>query len=109
MTDDDIALLRRLQDLPEGAPQLFQLQETVDQMEGKKISIRGDEMRMQLGDRTETVRFSVVEQSGDVLKLRFEDDSGEASIGQIRLGPEGSLIFIDSRGEQLVFERAKRP
>jgi hypothetical protein len=102
LLDDDLETLRQLRALPRDAPQVIGIAEVLGQMSGTLI-ITAEEMRMEIGARREVVRWQLVEQQGDELHVAFEGQ-GE---GTIRLDGDGTLVLIDSRGQELSFVRAE--
>ena len=103
LTEEDLETLRQLRALPRDAPQLAGISEVLGQMSGSLV-ITNQEMRMEIGARKETVRWSVVEQSGSLLMVAFE---GQGQ-GTIRMDDDGSLVLIDSQGQELAFVREER-
>lgn len=104
LDDDDLGVLRQLRALPRDAPQWDVLADEVAHMEHGSLTITRRTMRMELGPRSREVRWSLVSRSGDTLTISFDED-GEVSQGTIRVGIDGTLVFIDSSGNELVLER----
>lgn len=103
LTDEDLETLRQLRAMPRDAPQIAGISEILGQMSGSLV-ITGAEMRMEIGARQETVRWSVVEQAGSTLTVSFE---GQGQ-GTIRMEEDGSLVLVDSQGQELAFVREER-
>jgi hypothetical protein len=103
LEDEDLETLRQLRALPRDAPQMVGIAEVLGQMSGILI-ITEDEMRMEIGVRQESDRWSVLEQQGGTLTVAFEKQ-GE---GSIRLEDDGSLVLIDNEGQELSFVRESR-
>jgi len=104
LDDEDLGLLRQLRAMPRDAPQLQVIADEVARLEGGSITITRRSMRLDLGARTREVGWTLLQRSGDTLTVQFDDD-GQISEGIIRVGIDGSLIFIDSGGNELVLER----
>ena len=100
LQDEDLETLRQLRALPRDAPQMVGIAEVLGQMSGI-LFITEDEMRMEIGVRQESDRWSVLEQQGGTLTVAFEKQ-GE---GSIRMEDDGSLVLIDNQGQELSFVR----
>ncbi|MDG1478268.1 MAG: hypothetical protein P8R54_01690 [Myxococcota bacterium] len=100
LLDDDLETLRQLRALPRDAPQVVGISEVIDKMSGALV-ITEQEMRMEIGPRKDVVAWSLITQQGDTLRVAFEGQ-GE---GVIRLDDDGSLVLIDSQGQELSFIR----
>lgn len=98
--DEDRETLRQLRGLPRDSPRLSGIAEVTGQMSGSLI-ITESEMRMEIGARRESVQWSVIAQEGSRLTVAFEGQ-GE---GVIRMDDDGSLVLIDSSGQELSFAR----
>lgn len=107
LQDADLALLDQLRGLPLDDPQREVIADTVARMGGRALLIEAQTMTLSTGARARVVQWSLQEQQGDRLYLSFVDADGVESTGQIQLKADGSLVFVDTRGEQLVFERAQ--
>ena len=103
LQDDDLETLRQLRALPRDAPQMIGIAEVIAQMSGILI-ITEDEMRMEIGLRQESVRWSLLEQQGGIMTVAFEEQ-GE---GTIRLEDDGSLVLVNNEGQELSFVRESR-
>lgn len=100
LLDEDLETLRQLRALSRDAPQVVGITEVLGQMSGVLV-ITEQEMRMEIGVRQEVVGWSPIAQEGDTLRVAFEGQ-GE---GSIRLEEDGSLVLIDSQGQELSFIR----
>lgn len=103
LLDEDLETLRQLRALPRDSPQVVGISEVLGQMSGALV-ITEQEMSMEIGLREEVVGWSLIEQQGDTLRVAFEGQ-GE---GSIRLEDDGSLVLIDSQGQELSFIRQER-
>ena len=97
---EDLETLRQLRALPRDAPQVVGISEVLGKMSGTLV-ITEQEMRMEIGSRKDVVTWSLIAQQGDTLQVVFEGQ-GE---GVIRLDEDGSLVLIDSQGQELSFIR----
>lgn len=104
LDEGDLRLLRQLRALPRDAPQWDVLADEVAHMENGTLTITRRTMRMELGPRSREVQWALVARSGDTLTVEMEED-GAVSQGTIRVGIDGTLVLIDSSGNELVLER----
>lgn len=104
MDDDDLALLRQLRALPRDAPQWGVLADEVAHMERGSLTITRRTMRMSLGVRTWEAEWSLIERNGDTLVVDFIEDE-QTTRGTLRVGLDGTLVLIDSQGNELILER----
>ena len=105
LSDADLEQISQLRALPRDAPQLVALAEEVAHFDNSRLVVSRKTMKMQLGAQEKEVLWSVSAREGDLITLRFEALDGSVTTGQIRLGPDETLIFIDSHGSELIFER----
>ena len=103
--DEELDQIARLRALPRDAPQLQGVRDEVARLDGSRLVITRDTMTMQVGAREHEVEWAVTERQGDLLTLRMEARDGSVTAGQIRLGPDDTLVLIDSSGAELMFER----
>jgi hypothetical protein len=61
-------------------------------------------MRMSLGVQTWEAEWSLIERNGDTLVVDFIEDD-QTTQGMLRVGLDGTLILIDSQGDELLLER----
>ncbi|MFT4977015.1 MAG: hypothetical protein ACI8S6_002920 [Myxococcota bacterium] len=101
---EDLGVLRQLRALPRDAPQWEALADEVAHMEGGSLTITRRTMRMDLGARSRQVEWSLISRSTDTLTIQFHED-GAMTEGTIRVGLDGTLVFIDSEGNELLLER----
>lgn len=106
LEEEDLALLDELRSLPLDDPQREAIADTVARMSGRSLIISPQTMILSAGPRSREVRWSLVEQQDELLIISFQEDDGSETTGRIRFGAEDTLIFIDSQGEKLIFERA---
>jgi hypothetical protein len=104
MDDADLGLLRQLRALPRDAPQWEVLADEVAHMERGSLTITRRTMRMSLGMRTWEADWSLIERNGDTLVVDFIEDD-QTTQGMLRVGLDGTLVLIDSQGNELILER----